>query len=408
MLISTIVRQTLRLKDHRVFSVKLTVNELRIELDAKKGRKLPCSICSKRIRPKDTLRERHWRHVSLWGIPVRLYYSPRRVKCPTHGVRVENIPWSMGKKPLSLPLITVLAFWSRELAWDRVAKLFNVSWNTVRSAVDAAVVYGRDRENYKDVRLIGIDEVSKRRGHDYHTNVYDLETKRLIWSGAHRDKDSLRRFFEWWGEERTAAIDGVCCDMWQNYIDVVQEYCSEAVIVFDKFHIIRHLMNAIDEVRRMEAKILAEAGSELLKGTRYLWLKNPWNLSKKQKACLTDLLKMNLKIVKAYLLKELFRKLWEYRRKGWAAKYLKQWFWWATHSRIKPLRDFAWMLRRHEYGILAYFDVRIHNGLTEAMNNNVKVISHRARGYRCEKNYSLALIHSLGKLELPKCQHKFW
>ena len=120
---------------------------------------------------------------------------------------------------------------------------------------------------------------------------------------------------------------------------------------------------------------------------------------------------MNLKTVKACLLKELFRKLWDYKRRGWAAKYLKRWFWWATHSRIKPLRDFAWMLRRHEEGILAYFDLRIDNGLVEAMNNpalgGTKAISHRAQGYRTEETFSSAMIHGLGKLELPKSQYTF-
>lgn len=407
MLVESIVRFTLGIKDHRVVSVKLIGNELKIDLDAKRRRKLPCSICGKRARPRDKLKERTWRHVSLWGIAVRLYYRPRRIECPEHGVRVESIPWSIGKKPISFPLITVLSFWSRMLPWDQVAKLFDVSWNTVRAAVEAAVEYGRERESYGDVRFIGIDEISRKKGHTYHTNVYDLERKRLIWSGAHRDKDSLRRFFEWWGKERTAAIEGVCCDMWQNYIDVIHEYCGEAVIVFDKFHIVRHLMEAIDKVRKMEVKILSEAGCEDLKGTKYIWLKNPWNLTENQKITLSDLLKSNFKIVRAYLLKEMFRRLWNYRSRAWAAKYLKRWFWWATHSRLKPLRDFAWMLRRHEEGILAYFDLRIDNAIVEAMNNNAKVISHRARGYRSENTFSLALIHGLGDLQLPQCQHRF-
>jgi len=407
MLIESIIRFTLGIKDHCVVSANFSGNELRIELEAKKGRKLPCSVCGKRIRPKDKLKERRWRHISLWGIPVFLCYRPRRVECPEHGIRVERIPWSLGKKPLSFPLITVLAFWTRMLPWDQVAKLFNVSWNTARAAVAAAVEYGRQRETYRGVRFIGIDEISRKKGHTYHTNVYDLERKRLIWSGAHRDKDSLRRFFEWWGKERTAAIEGVCCDMWQNYIDVIHEYCGEAVIVFDKFHIVRHLMEAIDKVRKMEADALAEAGCKELKGTKYIWLKNPWNLTENQKVRLSDLLRGNFKIVRAYLLKELFRRLWEYKSKGWARRYLKRWFWWATHSRLKPLRDFAWMLRRHEEGILAYFDVRIDNGVVEAMNNNAKVISHRARGYRSETTFSLAIIHGLGKLQLPQCQHRF-
>lgn len=408
MLMSSLIRLTLGIKDHRVVCVALAENELRVELDAKKNRKLPCSICARRLHPKDRLKARRWRHVSLWGIAVFLCYRPRRVNCPEHGVKVEKIPWSVGKKPVSFPLITVVAFWARVLPWDQVARLCNVSWNTVRSAVDAAVSYGRQRESYRDVRFIGIDEISRRRGHIYHTNVYDLERRRLIWSGAHRDKDSLRRFFQWWGPQRTEAIEGVCCDMWQSYIDVIHEYCGHAVIVFDKFHIVRHLMDALDQVRRMEVKALAETTPELLKNTRYLWLKNPWNLNVVQKTRLTDLLKMNLNIVKAYLLKELFRKLWQYHRKSWAAKYLKRWFWWATHSRIKPLRDFAWMLRRHQDGILAYFDLRIDNALVEAMNNNAKSISHRARGYRSEHVYSLALIHGLGRLDLPQTKHRFW
>lgn len=407
MLIETIARFTLGVKDHRIATTRFAHNELWIELDVKKRRKLPCSVCGKRVHVKDKLKERCWRHVSLWGIPVFLHYCPRRVRCPEHGIHVEQIPWSVGKKPVSFPLITVLGFWSRLLPWDQVARLFNVSWNTVRSSVEAAVDYGRAREDYKHVSFIGIDEISRKRGHTYHTNVYDLERKRLIWSGAHRDKDSLRRFFDWWGKERTDAIVGVCCDMWQNYIDVIHEYCGEGVIVFDKFHIIRHLMDAIDKVRRMEAKALVEVGSEVLKGTRYIWLKNPWNLTDNQKIRLSDLLKSNLKIVRAYSLKEMFRRLWNYTRKAWAAKYLKRWFWWATHSRLKPIRDFAWMIRRHEEGILAYFDLKIDNGIVEAMNNNAKVISHRARGYRSETAFSLALIHRLGRLELPKTKHRF-
>ncbi len=167
MLVSSIVRFTLGIKDHRVVSTGLINNELRIELDVKRRRKLPCSICGKRSHRKDKLRERRWRHVSLWGIAVFLYYHPRRVRCPEHGIKVERIPWSMGKKAVSFPLITVLSFPAKRdlrfaptgrrlLPCDQVAVLFNVSWNTVRSAVDAAVAYGRQREDYRDVRLRSI------------------------------------------------------------------------------------------------------------------------------------------------------------------------------------------------------------------------------------------------------------
>ena len=407
MLVESIVRKTLGLKRHCVKKVNEEDGCLVVWLLPDGRFKLVCSCCEAKGPGYDTLRERRWKHVPLWGIPVILVYAPRRVSCSRCGVKVEAIPWTQGKSSLSLPLSVVLGTWAGMVAWNVVGQLFGFHWNTVRKAVKNLVDFGLENRDLQNVLYIGIDEISRKKGHVYHTQVYDLEKKRLIWTGAHRDKDSLRRFFEWWGTERTAAIEGVCCDMWQSYIDVIQEYCGKAVIVFDKFHIVRHLMEAVDKVRKMEAKALAKIDNEILKGTRYIWLKNPWNLTDKQKLSLTELLKMNLRVVKAYLLKELFRKLWDYKRRGWAAKYLKRWFWWATHSRIKPLRDFAWMLRRHEEGILAYFDLRINNGLVEAMNNNAKAISHRARGYRTEETFSLAMIHGLGKLELPKSQHTF-
>jgi transposase len=145
----------------------------------------------------------------------------------------------------------------------------------------------------------------------------------------------------------------------------------------------------------------------ILKGTRYIWLKNPWNLTEKQKQRLSTLEKMNLKINRAYLLKESFQYVWNYSYAGCAKKFLKQWFWWATHSRLKPLRDFAWMLRRHEQGILNYFRIPISNGIVEGLNNKAKVVSHRSYGFRTAEIYKLALYHCLGKLPRPETNFKF-
>lgn len=408
MSVASLVRRTLGLKHHKVTKVIDSGGRVVVYLDWIKRRWLPCSVCGTFEKVRDRLPERSWRHVPLWGIAVELRYRPCRVRCSCcEAIKVEAIPWSAGKSPISKPLIVVLATWSRLLAWDVVASLFGVSWSTVVEAVDRAVIYGRARKDYSGVRLIGIDELSRRRGHIYHTNVYDLETRELIWSAEGRSKDTLRAFFAWLGEEGTSALEGICCDMWANYIDVVKEKAPQATLVFDKFHIVRHLLRAVNDVRKMEQRALREADPELLKGTRYIWLKNPENLTELQRIRLSDLEHMNLKTVRAYLLKELFAHLWTYKRKGWAKRFLDRWFWWATHSRLKPLRDFAWMLRKHEDGILAYFDCRIDNGLVEAMNNNAKAISHRARGFRTERAFTLAMLHCLGGLELPQTAHKF-
>jgi transposase len=144
-----------------------------------------------------------------------------------------------------------------------------------------------------------------------------------------------------------------------------------------------------------------------MKNSRYIWLKNPWNLTPKQQARLSVLEKMNLKINRAYLLKERFRDFWSYKTKTWAQKHLNQWFWWATHSRLQPMRDFAWMVRRHEENILTWFQMPIHNGTVEGLNNKAKVVSHKAYGFRTASNYIRNLYHCMSDLPEPPLVHRF-
>jgi len=406
-LIESLIRTTLGVKDHKVVSVSGDTTHLVVRLDRKLGRKLTCSGCGGRARVYDTSKERSWRHVPLWGIPVTLVYRPRRVNCPRCGKRTEKVPWGQGKCRLTLPLIIVLATWSRLLAVDVVADLFEVSWSTVGSAVKRAVEYGLEHRDTADVLYIGIDEISRKKGHVYHTQIYDLAQRRLLWSGEGRKADTLERFFAAWGTERTRGLKAICCDMWAPYVEVIREQAPDAVLVFDKFHLIRHLHQAVDQVRKEEAGELKQKNPELLKGTKYLWLKNPWKLTPAQKQRLGFLEKLNLKVNRAYLLKESFRELWSYRGKGWAKRYLGKWFWWATHSRLEPMRDFAWLLRRHLEDVLNWFKVPINNGTVEAMNNNAKAISHRARGYRSEKWFTLIQLHCLGQLPMPEFTHRF-
>jgi transposase len=406
-LIANIVRETLGLKDHRVVSVERAGLGLTVAIDRKRGWRAPCSRCGLRGRVRDRLQARVWQHVPLWGMPVVLVYRPRRVRCETCGVVVEAIPWAQGKSPLTAGLVVVLATWTRLLAWEVVAGLFGVSWSTVQAAVRRAVAFGLAQRDTSSVLYIGLDEISRQRGYVYHTQVYDLGQKRLLWSGEGRREDTLRRFFAEWGAERIARVRGICCDMWHPYLEVIREAAPQATIVFDRFHLVRHLLNAVNAVRKAEARELRKSNPALLQGTRYLWLKNPWNLTEQQQQRLSVLERLNLKVNRAYLLKEAFRRLWAYRRRGWAKRYLRQWFWWATHSRLKPLRDFAWLLRRHEDGVLAWFDVPITNGATEAMNNNAKAVSHRAHGYRTAAAFTLSLLHCLGQLTLPETLHRF-
>ena len=408
MLVKSIVRKTLGIKRHVVKNVVQTEDGICVELDIHKRRRQPCGSCGTLGRVRDRLKTRLWSHVPLWGIPATLSFAPARVTCLNCGkVRVAAIPWSQGKCRLSVGLIWLLASWCKLLAWDQTAKLFGVHWNTVATAVRQAVAYGLEHREMGEVFYIGIDELSRRKGHVYVTNVYDLTKKRLLWSGEGRSQETLRAFFEEHGDTLKQRVKGVCCDMWQPYVDMVGERLPEAALVFDKFHIIQHLLKAVDQVRIEEARDLKKTNPELLKRTRYIWLKNPENLTDNQRARLGHLEKLNLRCNRAYLLKESFREFWRYKRKGWARRFLKKWFWWATHSRLKPMRDFAWMLRRHEEGILAYFDERISNGAVEGMNNKAKVVSHRCYGFRTAGTYITALYHCLSDLPEPELVHRF-
>jgi transposase len=315
--------------------------------------------------------------------------------------------WAAGKKRLTRAFAVAIATWAKSLPWQQVARQFQCSWGTVAAAVAYVVDFGLARRDLSCITHIGIDEISRQKGHVYLTNVYDLKTGTLIWSGEGRTKDTLAAFFEFFGPERTAKLVGICCDMWPSYIEAIKAKAPQATLVFDKFHIVRKLTEAVDIVRRQEVNDKRTEHKEVLAGTRYIWLKNPWNLTDKQKASLSFLETLNLKINRAYLLKESFRDFWQSTTKEIATRFMNKWFLWAIESKIKPMQDFALLLKRHEENILTYFDMPISNGTVEGLNNKAKVISHRAYGFRSAKNYILNLYHCMGDLPMPTSMHRF-
>ncbi|MGB2689769.1 MAG: ISL3 family transposase [Desulfobacterales bacterium] len=406
--IRSLIKETISLQGFRVDSIERCCFGIGIKIVPDRRYKPRCGRCGQTGKYRDKRPERQFRHVPLWGMPVFLIYSPRRVMCKhCGGICVERIPWSAGKRRFTDAFAYYLANWARILPWIEVARLYQCSWGTVAAAVDFVVTYGLEHRNLSGITHIGIDEIARRKGHKYLTNVYDLKTKKLIWSGEGRSEQTLRQFFEYIGPDIAKGLQGICCDMWMPYIKVIEEKAPNALLVFDKFHIVRHLMTAVDQVRRDEVKEKGKEHKQLIKHSRYIWLKNPWNLTEKQKVKLGSLEKLNLKINRAYLLKESFRNLWSYKTVGWASKYLKQWFWWATHCRLDPIRKFAWMIRRHEENILSYFKLPINNASVEGLNNKAKVISRRAYGFRSIRNHILNLYHCLADLPWPKMVHTF-
>jgi transposase len=376
------------------------------------GNKPVCSGCGEVAPGYDTLKERYFRFVPFWGIVVFLVYAMRRVNCPRCGVKVERVPWAEGKRLTTTTFDHFVAHWCKFLSWTEAATEFRVSWRTVFRCVEAAVEWGRAHMSLEGVTAIGIDEIARAKGHKYITLVYQIagSSKRLLWVGQDRTEETLRGFFSWFTPARSSLIEFVCSDMWKPYLNVIKENASQAVQILDRFHIMSHFSKAIDEVRAQEARALAFAGETVLKKTRWLLLKRPENLTDNQAVRLRDLLKLNLRSVRAYLLKEQFQLLWEYTSPAWAQKFLRKWTFQAMRSKMEPIKRVARMIRNHEGLILNWFRAagKISNGVVEGFNGKGRVVTKRAYGFRTFRCLEIALYHALGDLPVPRFTHRFW
>ena len=386
---------------------------LEIRIRARKGSKPICSGCGSPRPGYDTLPVRSFEFVPLWGIAVFFLYAMRRVDCPACGVKVERVPWAAGKNHLTTTYSWFLARWARRLSWKETAEVFQTTWDNVFRSVKMAVAWGLAHRDLDNVRAIGIDEIAWRKGKNkFLTLVYQIDAGccRLLWIGETRTKKTLEKFFEEFGQKRAARLKVVCTDMWKPYMQVVAKYAAKALNVLDKFHISMHMNKAIDKVRAKEVKELKANGQQAyLSNSRWCLLKRVENLTEKQSVKLQELVAINLKTIRAYLLKEVFQQFWQYRRPSWAGEYLDSWCRRAMRSRLKPMKAVARMLRSHRELILNWFRVKddVSLGAVEGQNNKAKVTSKKAYGFRSYEVIKVALYHTLGKLPEPKGTHRF-
>ena len=376
------------------------------------GRPL-CSGCGQAAPGYDRQRQpRRFEYVPLWGMSVCFLYMMRRVNCATCGVKVEQVPWGDGKCHLTTSYRWFLARWAKRLSWKEVAGVFHTSWENVFRAVKYAVFWGLVHRDESGIEAIGVDEIQWSRGHKYLTLVYQIDDglKRLLWIGGERTEESLRGFFQLLTDNVRTSIRFVCSDMWKPYLKVVREELGQAVHVLDRFHLMKKMNEAIDQVRRDEVPRLKQAGyEEVLKHSRWCLLKAPENLTDQQTVKLAELMKHNLRSVRARLLREDFQRFWEYSSPGWAGKFLDEWCRRTMRSRLEPMQKVAASLRRHRSLILNWFRARgtISAGTVEGLNNKAKLTTRKAFGFRTFEAVKHALYHTLGALPQPKFTHEF-
>lgn len=414
MQIKTILNNLYKFKSFVYGDVRANIGFTEIEVDIHprtNGHPI-CSCCGKEGPIHQTsIEPRRFSFIPLWNIKVYFVYHMRRVNCSDCGVKIEKVPWTEGKSHTTDAFQCFLASWAKLLSWSDVAKRFKTSWETVYHSVKYVVEWGLANRILAGITSIGIDEISWRIGHTYITLVYQLDSgsKRLLWIGKDRTTKTLLRFFKTFGKERSSSLLYVCSDMWKPYLKVIKKKAINAINILDRFHIMQKINKAIDYVRAEEHKKITANGHDTLKNSRWCLLKRKENLTEKQDVKLKELLKYNLKSVRAYLLKEDFQGFWEYVSKAWAGIFLKRWINRVMRSKIEPMKKVASTLRRHTDLILNWFKVPsgISTGVVEGFNNKIKVTMRKSYGFKTFECAEIQLYHVLGNLPVPILTHRF-
>jgi transposase len=372
-------------------------HRLDIQIDFPPGSRFACPTCGAADCPAyDTVRKT-WRHLNFFQHQAYLTARVPRIRCETCGVKTVNVPWSRPDSGFTLLFEALVMTMVSAMPVAAVARIVGEHDTRLWRVIHHYVEQGRARMDAADVTDIAIDETAARRGHDYITLFVDIDQARVLFATEGKDADTVAAF----ADDLAAhggdpeAIEEVCIDMSPAFIKGVTENLPNAAITFDKFHAVKIINDAVDQVRRAEQK-----RQSLLRGTRYIWLRNPANLSERQKVTLESLPTRHLKTARAYQIRLAFQELYEQPSAEAAAGFLKKWYFWATHSRLEPVIDAAHTVKRHWDGILRWFDSKIANGLIEGINSLVQAAKSKARGYRSIRNLKAMVYLLAGKLDM--------
>jgi transposase len=318
------------------------------------------------------------------------------VDCRVCGkVKSEQLDWLANNPFYTKRFAVYVGKRCRDATIESVAKELNLDWHTVKELEKEYMRGILAKAGKPGPQAIGIDEISIRKRHTYRIVVSDLIRGRPIWfGGMDRSEASMQQFYEWLGPKKSKHIRLAVMDMWKPFRTVTQAQAPQAAILFDKFHVIRHLNDALDRVRKMEYARVSGSQKRFIKGQKYTLLAHPENLNVKGRKALKSLLAANKRLNTAYILKETFGQLWDYKREGWARQFFENWRDALKWQRLKPFEKFAEMIENHWDGIAAYCkpENKVSLGFVEGLNNKIRVIQRRAYGLRDEEYLRLKVL----------------
>jgi transposase len=382
-------------------NLDLAAKQVALRLGWEKGRHGACSKCGVLSVGYDHLEERTWQHLNTMQFKTIITAQVPRIDCKQDGVTAMQVPWADAKsgftKLFESFAVDVL---QASQSVDAAADLLGLSWDQVHGIMERAVRRGLKRRSVEEVRRVGLDEKSFMRGQSYISLLNDLDGARVLEVAIGRDEAATEWLWDSLSEEQRRRIEAVAMDMAGAFKKVTEKAAPQADIVHDKFHIVGHLNDSVNEVRRAEHKNLMTRGDDTLKGARWLFVMNSLKMNPQQQAAFAELKFAALHTSRAWAIKELFLTFWCYRYEGSARKFFQKWFGWAGRCRLKPVIKVARMIKKHFENILTYLKHPITNAVSEGLNSKIQTLKANARGFRNFANYRIRILFYCGKLDL--------
>ena len=366
-----------------------------------------CPECGRPLATYDHVPERVWRHLDTCQLKTFLHARVPRVDCPDHGVRQIRVPWAEPHSQFTALFERLAVDLLLMSTIQGARKMLRISWAQAWLLEKKAVARGLQRKSGCPVRALGIDEKSIARGHVYATIFSDLDRGTVEHVEDDRKEESLGRYLRRLTPERQQALEVIAMDMWEAYFIALRKHLPgwEAKTVIDRYHLMVRIGRALDQVRAKEHRELKQVGDRSLKRSRYLWLHSRENLRGVPAERLEALLHKPLRTARAWALKESFRELWDQPTITAAAEHFRQWYYWATHSRLWPMIQAAKCFKVYLRSILNYFTHRMTNAVAEGLNSKIQGILKSAYGYRNKENFKTAVYFHCGGLSLYPATH---
>jgi len=387
-----------------VKQVVVSEKEQRVDIyvDHERDIKVRCPECGIFYSLYDHAPERIYRHLNTCQMATYIHVRPPRVNCPTHGVKKIDSEFGENGSDMTFAFENFVIQVAKECSIEATGRICELSWDRGWNALERAVKRGLARKAKKIPARIGVDEKSIARGHKYESLVYDLDAGTVEYVSDDRNQESLESYYQQFSEQKLADVEAVAMDMWDPYIAATKAYIPDAAkkIVFDRFHVMRHVLEAVDKVRKNEHKQLSKLGEEMLKGTKYLWLWSQENIPEWRREEFDTLRAKDLRVCRAWAIKENLRHMWDYRYEANMRKYFKRWYFWATHSRLEPIKKAAKTLKAHMDNIVTYARHRITNALGESINAKIEKVKRLACGFRNRAHYRTAIYFHCSGLDL--------